>query len=149
MTDERHWTDKSLGMDRRIARRDFLNGVAIAIGSIGSGLNGAGPLFQRAVAAQQRRGSLRTHATCARELVRWITAQSDEIGHLAWLDPVAFQHLGRANTGHLACPDRMKNGCGGGGELEGIAIAAGYEHNSAPTFLLGDGCGEKVVRLVT
>jgi hypothetical protein len=44
MTDERHWTDKWLGMDRRIARRDFLNGVAIAIGSIGSGLNGAGPL---------------------------------------------------------------------------------------------------------
>ena len=93
--------------------------------------------------------TLRTHATCARELVRWITAQSDEIGHLAWLDPVSFQHLGRANTGHLACPDRMKNGCGGGGELEGIAIAAGYEHNSAPTFLLGDGCGEKVVGLVT
>ena len=35
MADERSWTDKSLGMDRRIARRDFLNGIAVAIGSIG------------------------------------------------------------------------------------------------------------------
>jgi hypothetical protein len=106
-------------------------------------------LFHRAVAAQQRRGSLRTHATYARELVRWITTQSYEIRHLAWLDPVAFPHLGRPNTSYFACPDRMKNGRGGGGELKGIAIAAGYEHNPAPTFLFGHGCGEKVVRLVT
>ena len=37
MADERCWTYKSLGMDRRIARRDFLNGIAVAIGSIGAG----------------------------------------------------------------------------------------------------------------
>jgi spermidine dehydrogenase len=30
------WTDKALGMDRPIARRDFLNGIAMAIGSIGT-----------------------------------------------------------------------------------------------------------------
>jgi spermidine dehydrogenase len=30
------WTDKALGMDRPIARRDFLNGIAVAIGSIGT-----------------------------------------------------------------------------------------------------------------
>jgi spermidine dehydrogenase len=43
MADERRWTDKSLGMHCLISRRDFLNGVAIAIGSIGTGLNSAWP----------------------------------------------------------------------------------------------------------
>ena len=43
MTGERRWTDKSLGMDQPIHRRDFLNGVAVAIGSIGTGLNRPGP----------------------------------------------------------------------------------------------------------
>jgi spermidine dehydrogenase len=37
MADERCWTYKSLGMDRRIPRRDFLNGIAVAIGSVGAG----------------------------------------------------------------------------------------------------------------
>jgi spermidine dehydrogenase len=47
MAGKRCWTDK-LGMDRRIARRDFLNGIAVAIGSIGTRLNGAGPLAAQA-----------------------------------------------------------------------------------------------------
>jgi spermidine dehydrogenase len=33
-------SDKSLGMDRAIDRRDFLNGVAVGIGTLGSGLAG-------------------------------------------------------------------------------------------------------------
>jgi spermidine dehydrogenase len=37
MADERRWTDRLLGMDRRIGRRDFLNGIAVAIGSIDAG----------------------------------------------------------------------------------------------------------------
>jgi hypothetical protein len=48
MAGKRCLTDKSLGMDRRIARRDFLNGIAVAIGSIGTRLNGAGPLAAQA-----------------------------------------------------------------------------------------------------
>jgi spermidine dehydrogenase len=36
MGDERRWTDKSLGMDRRIARRDLLDGIAVPIGLIGA-----------------------------------------------------------------------------------------------------------------
>ena len=48
MAGKRCWTDKSLGMDRRIARRDFLNGIAVAIGSIGTRLNGARPLAAQA-----------------------------------------------------------------------------------------------------
>jgi hypothetical protein len=74
-----------------------------------------------------------------------ITAQSDETGHLARFDPIAFPHLGGANPGYLARLDRMKNGRGSGGKLKGIAIAAGYEHNPPPMFLFGHGCSEKVV----
>jgi hypothetical protein len=40
---ERRWSDKSLGMVRPIDRRDFLNGQAIAIGSIGARLDSDGP----------------------------------------------------------------------------------------------------------
>jgi spermidine dehydrogenase len=48
MAGERCWTDQSLGMDCPINRRDFLNGVAIAVGSIGTGLKGAGPVAMQA-----------------------------------------------------------------------------------------------------
>ena len=37
MTDRRQTRDGALGMDRPIDRRDFLNGVAVAIGAIGAG----------------------------------------------------------------------------------------------------------------
>jgi spermidine dehydrogenase len=43
MAGEQRWIDKSLGMDCPINRRDFLNGLAITIGSIGTGLTSAGP----------------------------------------------------------------------------------------------------------
>ena len=33
MNDEKRWSDRALGMNRSIRRRDFLNGVAIAIGA--------------------------------------------------------------------------------------------------------------------
>ena len=59
------------------------------------------------------------------------------------VDPIAVPHVDGANPGYLACLDRMNNGGGDGGELKGIAIAAGYEHSPAPTFLFGHSCGEK------
>jgi spermidine dehydrogenase len=37
MTDRRRLSDQALGMDRPIDRRDFLNGVAVAIGALGAG----------------------------------------------------------------------------------------------------------------
>ena len=37
MTKRRQPSDRALGMDRPIDRRDFLNGVAVAIGAIGAG----------------------------------------------------------------------------------------------------------------
>jgi spermidine dehydrogenase len=37
MVDERQSSGKSLGMDRTIGRRDFLNGLAVAVGAIGDG----------------------------------------------------------------------------------------------------------------
>src|ERR1700733_6146848 len=46
MTKRRRPSDKALGMDRPIDRRDFLNGVAVAIGAIGAG--GLGSLAEAA-----------------------------------------------------------------------------------------------------
>lgn len=50
MADEKRWTDKALGMDRRIDRRDFLNGMAVAVGAIGVGF-GASPAAAQAAAS--------------------------------------------------------------------------------------------------
>jgi spermidine dehydrogenase len=36
MSKDRRWSDKALGMDRPIDRRDFLNGVAVAVGALGA-----------------------------------------------------------------------------------------------------------------
>src|SRR5277367_6186206 len=46
MTKRHRMSDKALGMDRPIDRRDFLNGVAVAIGAIGAG--GLGGLAEAA-----------------------------------------------------------------------------------------------------
>lgn len=43
MVRERRWTDKTLGMDRPIKRRDFLDGIAVAIGAIGVRAAPVGP----------------------------------------------------------------------------------------------------------
>ncbi|HEY2658645.1 MAG TPA: FAD/NAD(P)-binding protein [Caulobacteraceae bacterium] len=40
--------DKALGLDRPIARRDFLNGVAITVGSLGAGALGVGSALAQA-----------------------------------------------------------------------------------------------------
>ncbi|MGH7022863.1 MAG: NAD(P)-binding protein [Caulobacteraceae bacterium] len=49
MTDPKH--DKTLGMDRPIDRRDFLNGVAVTVGAIG--LAGAGSVLAQAAPGTQ------------------------------------------------------------------------------------------------
>jgi len=41
MTRKTASSDAALGMDRSIDRRDFLNGVAVAVGALGAGLAGA------------------------------------------------------------------------------------------------------------
>jgi spermidine dehydrogenase len=52
MADKRRWNDKALGMDRPIDRRDFLNGVAVAVGAIGlGGLAGVGEAAAQAGAS--------------------------------------------------------------------------------------------------
>src|ERR1700693_1894759 len=43
-----HRSDRELGMDRQISRRDFLNGVAVGVG----GLVAADPLFAALTAAE-------------------------------------------------------------------------------------------------
>src|SRR5215212_6462008 len=42
MAGNRRWSDAALGMDRPIERRDFLNGMAVALGALGTGLAGVG-----------------------------------------------------------------------------------------------------------
>src|SRR5271167_2460191 len=48
MADKRRWSDKALGMDRPIDRRDFLNGMAVAVGAIGAGFGASNAAAQAA-----------------------------------------------------------------------------------------------------
>ena len=105
-------------------------------------------LLQASVAVQERGRALRTHAAGARQLVRGIASQGDEVGHLVRFDTIALPHLGRTDAGKLARLHRVKDGCGGGGKLKCIAIAAGDEYGAVTTFLAGCGRGEEIVSLV-
>ena len=49
-------SDKALGMHRRIGRRDFLNGVAVGVGVLGSGLAGAAQAAAAAAWPQDQTG---------------------------------------------------------------------------------------------
>jgi spermidine dehydrogenase len=53
MSNDRSDSDKALGMDRPIGRRDFLNGVAVGIGVLGSGLGAASAEAQASLAWPQ------------------------------------------------------------------------------------------------
>lgn len=53
MSNDRRWSDKALGMDRPIDRRDFLNGVAVAVGALGAGGLGGAALAQAGAAWPQ------------------------------------------------------------------------------------------------
>jgi hypothetical protein len=63
------------------------------------------------------------------------------------LDPIALAHLGGADAGHLAGPDRLQDRGEGGGELVGVPVAAGHDHRPAAPLLAGHGGGQKVIRL--
>jgi hypothetical protein len=42
----------------------------------------------------------------------------------------------------------MKNCCAIGGQLKGVAVSAGVQHQTSGALLAGDCCGEKIVGLV-
>ena len=48
MADDKRWSDKALGMGRPIDRRDFLNGMAVAVGAIGAGFGASQAAAQAA-----------------------------------------------------------------------------------------------------
>src|SRR5215204_1007959 len=74
--------------------------------------------------------------------------QGNEIRDLPRLDAVALAHLGRADSGHLAGPDRLQDGRPPGRKLERVAIAARHDGGPAARLLGGNGGGEEVVGLV-
>ena len=93
----------------------------------------------RAGCAQRRR---------ARDLVRRVAAQRDEVGNLRRLDAVARDDLRRVDPRHLAGADRIENRGAVGGKLERVAVAARDQDAAAAPLLGGGRGGEKIVRLV-
>ena len=94
--------------------------------------------LQRAVATQDVRGALLPDPLCARQAVRRIAAEGDEVGHALRGDPVAALHLGRVDAlgPLLAAAAEQQDGHLLRGRLEHVPVAR--EHQGGPAGLLLD-----------
>ncbi len=122
---ETRWTDRELGMDRAINRRDFLNGVAVAIGALGAaGSASAAQLF-----AQDTAGYYPPELTG----MRGSHDGSFDMAH-ALRDPSFWQHAGTLNdTGESF--DLVVVG----GGISGLSAAYFYrQHHPAARILILD-----------
>jgi hypothetical protein len=98
--------------------------------------------------APQLSGALWPDSGCARQVVRGIAAERNEVRHLVWIDAVSLPDLFRPNARDFAAPRRIEDRCTRRGELKRIPIAARHQCGAACTLLSGNCGGEKVVRLV-
>src|SRR6185503_17585698 len=103
--------------------------------------------FKRSVFAKDGSGAFRTDPRRARNFVRWVTAQRDEIGHLFRFDTVSRRYRRWPDAKHFAAASRLKDRRPGRGELKRIAIAGGDDGGAAALFLSRNGSGEKVIGL--
>ena len=105
--------------------------------------------LEAAVLGEQRGGRLRADSAGARDLVRRIAAQRDEVRYLGRLDAVALAHLCRPDAGQRpAALLRLQHDRPLADELERVAVAARHDRRAAARLLERDPGGEEVVRLV-
>ena len=97
-----------------------------------------GPI-KRAVPTQELSGAFRTHSGSARQFVRRITAERNEVRHLVWID------LFRPDARYFPAPRRVEDRCARRRKLKGIPIAARQQGRAACTLLSSNRGGEKVV----
>jgi hypothetical protein len=83
-----------------------------------------------------------------RQAIRRVTAQGDKVGHLFWQHPVTLYDLLGANARHFAGADRIKDGAGFRGKLEGVSVATGDGNLYAALPRKRDGRGEKIIGFI-
>ena len=99
---------------------------------------------------EQVRRALRADAARARDLVRGVAAQRDEVHDLLRVDPVALAHLGRPDASRrLSARHGLQDRRVGARELERVSIGRGDERLASGGLLGRDRRGEEVVRLVS
>src|SRR5437764_849342 len=84
----------------------------------------------------------------ARQLVRWIAAKRNEVGHLPRFDAIALAYFRGPDARHFASAHRLQDRRRRRGELKDVAVAARHDGGSAAPLLGRDGGGEKVIGLV-
>jgi hypothetical protein len=100
---------------------------------------------QGTVPLQQIGSTFRPDTARAGQLVGLVTAQGDEIRHLAGVYAIPVAHLGGADTSHLAGPDGVENRRDVGRQLEGVAVTACDQRRAMPSLLSLNRCRQKVV----
>jgi hypothetical protein len=103
--------------------------------------------IKRAVSSQQLSGPFWPDSSGARQFVRRVTAERDEVRYSLWINAITLPHLLGPDAREFTAPRRVQNRCVRRGELKGISITAGYYGSAACALLSGDCGGEKVVRL--
>ena len=131
---------------RRVERRDAP--VAAERLRLGGEATGLEQRVERPVLREQGRGGLGADAACARDLVRGVAAERDEVRDLLRLDAVPLADLGRPDPRDLAhAAHRLQDRHVVGDQLERVAVRRRDERRPAPRSLGGHGGAEEVVRL--
>jgi hypothetical protein len=105
--------------------------------------------IKRAVPLHQLGRAFWPDSGSARQFVRRVPAERDEVRHLVWIDAISLLDLFGPNTGYFPAPRRVQDRCARRGELKRIPIAARHQCRAAGAFLQSNCGGEKVVRLVS
>ena len=85
-----------------------------------------GPI-KRAVPPQQLRGAFWPDPGRARQFVRRITAERNEVRHLVWINAISLPDLFGPDAREFATPRRVEDRRARRGELKGIPIATGHQ----------------------
>ena len=95
---------------------------------------------------EERRSGFRADTARARDLVRGIASQSDEVRHLRGLHAVSLPYLRGPDPGELAHPlHGLEDRHVVRRKLERVAVGGGDERRATGSALGGDGRGEEVV----
>ena len=106
-------------------------------------------IFERSILPKDARRSFLADPFRARNAIRRVAPQGDEIGHLPEIHPVPLAHLLRTDAHQFARARWLEDRRRLARELISVAVAGCDNHGPAFALFVRCCCGQKVVGLVT
>jgi|SRR5579872_1148418 len=82
------------------------------------------------------------------QLVRRVTTERDEVGHLHWFDTVPLANFLGSDTCHFTGAHRLKNRRLFRGKLKSIPVSGSDESYSAVALFVGHRCRQEIIGLI-